>query len=136
MSESPTSSNIILGKKALINIDNSKKLTTSSKLCNSKKNSHATKYFAKYSFLSSQFISWQFLYCPRVFILKSQYWLTVLLLKWNKTFCIDFFCQFCQVVEHQAIRVWSFSQSFKVSLFNDDKEWAENTIQCCFPGGS
>ena len=71
MSESPTSSNIILGKKALINIDNSKKLTTSSKLCNSKKNSHATKYFAKYSFLSSQFISWQFLYCPRVFILTK-----------------------------------------------------------------
>ena len=34
---STSSNNIILGKETLINIDNSKKPTKSSKLCNSKK---------------------------------------------------------------------------------------------------
>ena len=52
-----------------------------------------------------------FLYQLRFFILP------ILLLNWKKTCCMDlFFHQFCQVIEHQARRVQSFSQSFKISF--------------------
>ena len=58
-----------------------------------------------------------FLYCPKFFIptkvLHTACTPTELkqnLLHWH------FFRQFCQVIEHQARRVQSFSQSFKISF--------------------
>ena len=58
--------------------------------------------------------------------------LPILLLKWNKICCIEYFLSWfssvCQDTEHQPRRVWSFSQSCKISFFNDNRKWTENTI--------
>ena len=76
--------------------------------------SDVTKYFAKCSFFHHKFIHTIFILSK---ILKRFFILPVLLLNRNKTCCIDlFFCQFSQVIEHQARRVQSFSQSFKISF--------------------
>ena len=62
--------------------------------------------------------------------------LPVLLVNWNKTCCIDLsFRQFCQVTEHQARPVQSFSQSFKITFSNCDREGAK-PYQCFSPWGS
>ena len=46
-----------------------------------------------------------------------------------------FFRYFSQVIEHQARRVQSFSELFKISLFNCDREGAR-LYQCFSPRGS
>ena len=49
--------------------------------------------------------------------------LPVLLLNWNKICCIDHFLrQFCPVIGHQARRVPSFSQSFKIRFFFSEQK--------------
>ena len=81
-------------------------------------------FFPSQIYLNAIFNTTQnFLYQLRFFILP------VLLLNWNKTCCIDLF------FAHQARRVQSFSQSFKISFFNSDREGAK-LYQCFSPGGS
>ena len=55
-------------------------------------------------------------------------------LKQNLLYC-PFFRQFCQIIEHHARRVQSFSQSFKISFFHCDGEGAK-LYQRFSPGGS
>ena len=76
-----------------------------------------TKYFAKCSFFLHKFISRQLFIPPKIFYTNSgssycsySYWTE------TKLVALTFFCQFCQVIEHQARRVQSFSQSFKISF--------------------
>ena len=70
-------------------------------------------FFPSQIYLKAIFNTTQnFLYQLRFFILPA------LLLNWNKTCCIDlFFRQFCEIIEHQARQMQSFSQSFNISFF-------------------
>ena len=64
-------------------------------------------------FYGQIFIRQIFLYCPNFLYLLKMLLLSLLLLKLNETYCIEFFCQ---VFKHHNRRVWSFSQSFKISF--------------------
>ena len=66
----------------LINIDHSKKST---------KISHTANFFAKCSFFFTNLSQGNFLYCPQGFWYYIKFLLQpALLLKWNKTCCIEF----------------------------------------------
>ena len=91
----PTSSNNIFKVKKhwetliLINLKRSTKSST--KHCNSKKILCTLKCFAKCSFFFTNLFQGNSLYHRSFFILTNFLILPVLLLKWNKTCCIEFF---------------------------------------------
>ena len=113
----------------MTNIDHSKKST---------KISHTANFFAKCSFFFTNLSQGNFLYCPQGFWYYIKFLLQpALLLKWNKTCCIELslvkiFVTFAELLKlslnigHK--QVWSFSHSCKISVFNDDRKWTEETI--------
>ena len=81
--------------------------------------------FCKIFFFSSQIYLKAIFYIAKGFLYQLKFLIqSVLLLEWNKTCCIDFFwSRFCQIIKHQSRRVYYFSQSCKISVFIDDREW-------------
>ena len=71
-------------------------------------------------FLIYKFIPGNFLYCLRDFLM-----LLVLLLKWNKTCCIEFFLVKIFVI---SIDEYSLFLSHLKYFFNDDSKWIEKTM--------
>ena len=117
-------------KEALINTDNSKKTTKSSKPYNSKKITYNTFFLTNLS-------NGNFLYCPKFFILTKTFCTvhTPTKMKQNLLHWSLFVKIFINFLKFR--RVWSFSRLSKINFFHNDWEWAEKTIlECCFTGGS
>ena len=129
-----TSSNNICCKEALMNIDNFKKRTWSStKHCNSRNFSILQKVLQNVLSFFTNLSQGNFLCCPKFFIQLKMLILPVLILKWIKTYCIDFFLIkiFVSIVKLLNISLDEYSlflSHVKSVFFNDDSEWTENTI--------
>ena len=103
----------------MVTIDNFKNSTKSSttKHCNSKELRVVRNFLQNVFFYFTNLSQGSLLYSPWFFILKFLI-LPVLLLKWNKTCCIEF----------SLIKISvSFIKLINISL-DDDREWGEKTI--------
>ena len=102
------------------------------------KKSHNTKYFLKCSFILHKFISRLFFIAGGVFYSLKILMLSAILLKWNKTCCIEFFLAKIFV---SFVKLWNlsreeyvfFSQSCKISFINDDSEGRKENMPGFFP---
>ena len=112
-------------KETSINIDNSNKSTKlSTKHCNSKTFWVLWNVLQNVLFFFTNLSQGNFLYCQRFFIptkilntVRTPTWMKQNLFHWF------FLSRFCQITKHQSRRVYYFSQSCKVSVFIDDREW-------------
>ena len=117
----PTSSNNIFK----LNIDNSKKSTKlSTKHCNSEKFCVLRNVLENILFFSTNLSQGNFS-IPRGFSYHLKFLiLSVLLLEWNKTCCIDFFCQdFVKLLNISLDGYSLFFSHVKYVFFIGDREW-------------
>ena len=89
--------------------------------------------FCRMFFVFHKFISRYFLYCLWLFIITRNLNTTHTPTESKQNLLIEFFssqglCLFCQATKHFSRRVQSFSQSYKISFFNDDSRWIKKCI--------